>query len=210
MIIVDKREKNSMVIAELAEKDAEIKLERLPVADYIIGNIAIERKTISDFINSMINRRLLRQLEELKQYPKSLLIIEGSNPDYKFGKLNPNAIKGMMLSCVLDYEIPIIFTEDCEETASFLVLLEKRQKKKPREINLKAKRKAFSPREQQRFILESFPGIGPSIARELLKKFKTIENTINAPVSKLSEVKKLGKKKAEIIKKIIKTRYKEE
>ena len=67
-IIVDQREKNSLVAHELIHLGARIKFERLPVADYLIGNIAVERKTTSDFISSMINKRLLRQLEEIQQY----------------------------------------------------------------------------------------------------------------------------------------------
>ena len=41
MIIVDKREKNSLVLAELIDRKCEIKLETLEVADYIVGNVAV-------------------------------------------------------------------------------------------------------------------------------------------------------------------------
>ncbi|MEM4153045.1 MAG: ERCC4 domain-containing protein [Candidatus Pacearchaeota archaeon] len=206
MIIVDKREKNSLVLAELIERKQEIKLEHLAVADYIIGDVAVERKTISDFINSMLNKRLLRQLEELKQYPKQLLIIEGADDSlYEFGKLNPNAIRGMMLSIVLNYDIPIILTKDSSETAEFLILLEKRQNKDKKEISLKAKKKAFNLAEQQQFILESFPGIGPATAKKLLKKFKTIKAIINANEKELESI--LNKNKIAAIKKIINSKY---
>ncbi|MCX8194019.1 MAG: helix-hairpin-helix domain-containing protein [Candidatus Pacearchaeota archaeon] len=206
MIVVDKREKNSLVLAELIEKKCEIRLERLEVADYIINDIAIERKTLPDFVSSMLNKRLLRQLEELKQYPKALLIIEGidDHPLYEFGKLNPNAIRGMMLSTILNYNIPIILTKNYEDTAEFLILLEKRQEG-TKEISLKAKRRAFNLAEQQRFILESFPGIGPATAKTLLKKFKTIKAIINAEDKELEKV--INKKKIAVIKKIINSKY---
>ena len=131
MIIIDKREKNSVIIDELNERNIGIEKKQLEVADYIIGDIAIERKTLPDFVNSMLSKRLLRQLGELKQYPKQILIIEGTddNPLYEFGKINPNAIRGMMLSAILDFGIPIILTKDSEETAEFLILLEKKQNK---------------------------------------------------------------------------------
>ena len=57
--------------------EIEVEIKNLPVADFLINNIAIERKTVSDFISSMLNRRLLTQLEEINQYEKKLLIIEG-------------------------------------------------------------------------------------------------------------------------------------
>ena len=76
-IIVDYREKNSLVISKLIKLNFEIEFKELKVADYLVKDVAIERKTVSDFISSMLNRRLLKQLEELQQYPKKLLIIEG-------------------------------------------------------------------------------------------------------------------------------------
>ncbi len=210
MIIIDKREKNSLIISELIERKYKIELKQLKVADYIIGNVAIERKTISDFISSMLNKRLLRQIEELKQYPQPILLIEGvdDHPLYEFGKVNPNAIRGMMLSVMLDFNIPIILTKNYEDTVNFLILLEKRQSKKPKEISLKVKRKAYSLGEQQQFILESFPGIGPATAKKLLKYFKNIKKVINAKEKDLIKAK-LHKNKVEAMKKIIETEYKE-
>ena len=76
-IIADNHEKNSLVISELLELGIDAEMQYFPVADFLVNGVAIERKTISDFLSSMINKRLARQLEEIKQYPKSLLIIEG-------------------------------------------------------------------------------------------------------------------------------------
>ena len=42
------------------------------------------------------------------------------------------------------------------------------------------------------FILESFRGIGPKTAKKLLKKFKTLKNLVNAPISEIE--KEIGKK----------------
>ena len=72
-IIVDNREKNSLVVSELISQGNKIEFKQLEIADYIIGEIAIERKTISDFISSMLNKRLFIQLKNLQQYEKSLL-----------------------------------------------------------------------------------------------------------------------------------------
>ena len=60
-IVADIHEKNSLVLSQL-KKSPLIRLEikSLKIADYIIGNIAIERKTISDLIGSMISKRLIQ------------------------------------------------------------------------------------------------------------------------------------------------------
>ena len=210
MIVIDTREKNSLIISEIAEQNVIYELRRLAVADYIIGDIAIERKTVSDFISSMLNKRLLRQLEELKQYPKKLLIIEGLEEQELYSEggsgINPNAIRGMLLSVVLNYQVPIIFTKNYRDTASFLILLEKRQNRDEKEISLRVRKKTNNIYEQQQIILEGFPGIGPSTAKALLKKFKTIKAIVNAKDKDLFKV--INKNKADTIKKIASWKYK--
>ena len=72
-IIADIHEKNSLVISELVELGIEIDFRKLQIADFIIGKTAIERKTVSDFLNSMVNKRLILQLRNLKKYQKNLI-----------------------------------------------------------------------------------------------------------------------------------------
>ena len=206
-IIIDYREKNSLIPSELIELGLEIEFKDLKIADYIIKGVAIERKTISDFISSMINRRLLKQLEELTQYKDKLLIVEGIDEQELYTDsedwvgMHPNSIRGFLLSILLKYKIPIIFTKNYEDTAKFLSVLSKR---KPKEIPLRVKKKNLNKKEQLQFIIESFPGVGPKTAKKLLKKFKTIKNILGNSEEELREV--IGKK-AETMKKIIDSKY---
>ena len=203
-IIVDQREKNSLVAHELVNLGAKIRFERLPVADYLIGNIAVERKTVSDFISSMINKRLLRQLEEIKQFDKQLLIVEG---DLAKADFNKNAIRGMLLSTMLDFGVPVAFTNDYDETAEFLFSLAKRVSKKKVDFGLKVKKKTYSIAEQQQLLVEGLPSIGPNLAKALLREFKTITALVNASLEDLQKVEKIGKKKAEIIRRLLEEEY---
>ena len=66
-IIVDTREKQSLVASELVHNGCEIKFEQLKVGDYIVKNTLIERKTVSDFIGSMLNGRLRKQLKNMQK-----------------------------------------------------------------------------------------------------------------------------------------------
>jgi len=208
-ILIDIHEKNSMVVSELVELGSEIELKSLAVSDYIIGEVAIERKAISDFISSMINKRLARQLEEMKQFKKSLLIIEGyDQKDIYDTGVHENAIRGMILSILLDFQVPIIFTKDEDDTARYLSVLAKRLEKEPQEISLRAKKRVYSLKEQQQIILEGFPGIGPSLAKEMLKKFGSLKNVMDASLENLKEIKKLNEKKAKIFREIIEKSYK--
>jgi ERCC4-type nuclease len=111
----------------------------------------------------------------------------------------------MMLTVTTSFGIPTIITDDYKDTATYLSLLAKRQLKPKQAISLIAKRRAYSLKDQQQIIIESFPGIGPKTAKEILKKFKSIKNFANAPLEELKETK-LGKK-SESIKKIIEHNY---
>lgn len=194
-ILIDYREKNSLVPSELVNLNLKIEFRELKVGDYIVKGTAIERKTVNDFISSIKNKRLVNQLEELQQYKNKLLIIEGldeqelyTDSEERIG-MHPNAIRGFLLSVLLKYKVPILFTKNYEDTAKFILIL---SKKKEKEISLNVTKKSLDKKERMQFIIEGFPGIGPKTAKKLLKKFKTIRNIIDASENELKEA--IGKK----------------
>ncbi|MFH1801737.1 MAG: ERCC4 domain-containing protein [archaeon] len=196
-ILVDYREKNCFVATKLIKNNFEVEFKELKVADYIVRDVAIERKTVPDFMSSMLNKRLKKQIEEIQQYKNKLLIIEGIDEQELYPEkngINPNAIRGFLLSILLKHKIPVLFTKNQEDTAKFISVLANKRKN---EISLNAKKKSFNKKEQMQFIIESFPGIGPVTAKKLLEKFNSIKKIINAPEEELKEI--LGKK-AEIFK----------
>ena len=139
-IIVDIHEKNSLTFVELsASKQIKLETKSLKIGDYLIGKTIIERKTVQDFISSMLSKRLITQLKQMQKYPQQILIIEGIDEQElyrKETKLNPNSIRGFILSITLNYQIPIIMTQDYEDTAQYLITLAKQQIKKPIELSL--------------------------------------------------------------------------
>ena len=214
-IVVDHREPNS-IIKELS-KSHNVEVKRLIAGDIIIegrdheGNhlqIGIERKTINDFLNSIIDKRILQQLIYLKEnFTIPLLIIEGAENIYEIRNFHPNAIRGMLATIAIDYQIPIISTRNYRDTVAFINIIAKRLEKPKRLFSLLKKRKPLTLKEQQELIIESFPGIGPNIAKNLLKKFGSVKRIVDASEESLKKVEKIGKKKAKEIKKIIESEY---
>ena len=188
-IIADNREKNSLVIANLINLGAEVEFKQLEIADYIVGNTAIERKSYSDFLGSMLNKRLLEQLHHMLQYERRLLIIEKESEEQEKINIHPNAIKGMILAISLEMQTPIIQTLNEKETAEFLFILAKKQDKGKISFH---SRKPKDEKEQQQYIIESFQGIGPQTAKKLLAHFKTIKAIVNAPIEEIEKL--IGKK----------------
>jgi Fanconi anemia group M protein len=204
-IIIDYREKSSTVHIQLSKMGFEIEFKELKVGDYIVKDVVIERKTISDFLSSMINKHLLKQLDEMQQYKNALLIIEGISEKELYKEndysINPNAVRGFLLSILLKHKIPIIYTKNAEDTAKFISVL---SKKKSSTISLKANKRNLGRNEQLEFILEGFPNIGPKKAKLLLEKFGSIQNVILAPTE---ELKKILGKNSQVIREIIERKY---
>jgi ERCC4-type nuclease len=194
-ITIDHREKNSLVISELNSLGFKMEFKQLPVADYIMGKTAVERKTISDFKSSIINKRIISQLLELKQYPNPILILEGLEEENPYeGGIHENAFRGFLLSIISEYQVPIIFTLNEKDTAKYLYVLAK--KSKPSAQGIRASKTHLSKKEQLQFILEGFPHIGPVAAKKLLSKFKSLHSLFNASQEELQEV--IGKKSEDL------------
>jgi len=216
-VIVDHREKSSGIIRELAKHGIDIDEKQLLVGDFIIQtkdhnnnniNLCIEKKTQEDFLNSIIDKRLLRQLFDMKEHFQSqLLIIEGNSNLYSLRKFHPNSIRGMLATIAVDLQIPIITTRSVSDTASLIATIAKRMEKPRSEISLLKKRKPPTVKEQQELIVESFPGIGPVLAKSILKEFKTIKNIINSDEKALKKIEKIGNKKAKNIMDVINSEY---
>ena len=190
-VVVDVHEKNSLVASELVSLGARIKFEHLSIADYLVGNVAVERKTINDFVSSMINKRLVRQLVNLQKYDEKFLLIEGSldNSLSSFNlSVNSNAIRGFILSVIIDFGVPVIMTRDSSDTSKFLFLLSRRVNKSKFDASFRASRSGLSINDRLSFILEGFPNVGPVKAKLLLGKFGNIKNVINASEIDLEKV----------------------
>ena len=217
-IIIDHREKSSGIIEELA-KDNEIEIKQLTVADFIIeGNnadgekqiIGIERKTKEDFLNSIADKRLISQLSMLREnFKHPILIIEGTENLYRIRNFHPNAVRGMLASIAIDFQIPILHTRNYRDTSKLISVIAKRLEKPKNLSSLLLQKKPSTLKEQQEMIVSSFPGIGSEISKNLLKNFKTIKNFINADTKKLKEVEKIGKKKAQKIMELLEKEYQE-
>jgi ERCC4-type nuclease len=192
-IIADIHEKDSMIFSVLkSSQDIELMIQPLKIGDFLIGNTIIERKTTSDFISSILNKRLIEQLNQMQQYENKIIIIEG-NQEELYSKINPNAVRGFILSIITNKQANIIFTKDFKDTATYLTVLAKQQLKPDTKISLHS-RIPKTIEEQKQYILESFPNIGPKKAELLLKKFHSLNNIFNASEQELNEILKNNSK----------------
>lgn len=208
IVYADSREGNSKVIRHLTEMEMDVKIQSMAVADYQVSDeVAIERKTAKDFVDSIIDKRLFKQARELsEEFKKPVLILEGD--DLYSGMVNANAIRGSIASIALDFGISIIPTRNAQDTAAMIKRIAVREQNGERTpVQVRTDKKPVSLLEQQLFIVESLPSIGPVNAKNLLEHFGTVSNIINASEKDLQEVEGIGKKTAETIKKVVDSKY---
>ncbi len=205
-ITVDHRELRSKVAEYLRSEDIEIAIVNGQTADYIVGGrIAIERKTIIDFISSIRDKRIFEQTKTLKaNYFRKLIILEGGGLYIQRTKLSSNAIRGVLIWISVNMGVPVIRTYNEKDTAAFISLIARKLTRQYNAAGHEAIRKReLSFSEKQTAVLSSIKGIGPLISRNLICRFATIESLVQAEESELCHVPGVGRKKAEQIKKIL-------
>ena len=91
----------------------------LTTGDYsIIGfenQIAIERKSLDDWVNSVIQGqdRFKRELERFREIPFRCIVVEGDLQDLFAWQYRSDAVPlsviGLTLAMMIDYQIPVLF-----------------------------------------------------------------------------------------------------
>ena len=211
LILADAREKYSGVIKALYDEGALIELKALPIGDFLCSSrVAVEVKRSSDFVNSIIDGRLLQQLKELKEnFERPVLIIEGSEEHdlYSIRNVHPNAIRGMLATIAVSYGIPIIYSKNPKDTAGLLVAIAKRERDANSPQPSLHPQKPVTLAQQQEYVIASLPGIEVKLAKSLLQKFGSVAEIMNATEEQLQKVELIGQKKAAEIRKIIDSEY---
>jgi len=209
-IIADLRERASGIPRALSEKGLEVRMKRLEVGDYLLTpKIAIERKTTADFIQSIFDKRLFAQVGTLRaNFQSPILLLEKSETPSR--EIHPSALRGAMLYVTVLNRIPILHSENSAETIELLLAMAQLvHRDQAQEFSLHAKRRSSSPATTQRYILETIPGIGPHLARSLLKQFGSLQAVFSAAPDELMEVSGIGRNKAEKIQALLLRDYRQ-
>ncbi|VVB54826.1 3'-flap repair endonuclease Xpf [uncultured archaeon] len=211
-IYVDGRERGSKLISLLRE-NAAIDVCNLPVGDFLLSDrVAVERKTVADFLQSIIDQRLLAQASELtRNFQAPILILEGTDDLYAQRAIHPNAIRGALAALAIDLKISVIPSQNEEDTAALLLAIARREQwESNRETPLRGERKPMLLSERQRFMVESLPNVSSVLARRLLSQYKSVRNLAAADTKSLMKIEGIGAKKADDIHRVLTSEYDEE
>ena len=181
--------------------------KKITPGDYVVGEVGVERKTLGDFFNSMVRKRLFDQVIRLRScYPTSVVIVEGDLNDICRYK-NPAAFWGAFLAIVMDENVSILFAPNKLETARILRTIWRRQEKGPNNYGLRHKPKMLTMEEKQMFLVQGFPSVGDTLSKSLLEEFGSVRRVMMAKKEDLMKVPKIGERKAESMIKILDEGY---
>lgn len=209
--LVDHRE-DKKIIRELAKEGIMFEKVQLGVGDFLIKSkvkglettVAIERKTLNDFVNSIIDKRLLVQLGELrKKYISIVLIVEGDENIYRLRNMHPNAIRGMFVTIAIDFQIPIVRTLNPRDTVMVLKNISERLTRSKKPLSVYNRKTPLSLEDQKLYVLESLPGVGPTLSKSLLEEFGSVGKVFKVGVEDLQKIDKMGPKKAGKIREVL-------
>jgi Fanconi anemia group M protein len=140
-------------------------------------------------------------------FEKPVLIIEGEESLY--GVLQPNIIRGTLAAIAVDMGIPIIWTRDLADTAGIVYWIARREQLQENRNNvLRNKKTPETMEEKQEYLISSLPDVSMVRAKALLKHFKSPKNVFNAEEEELTDVKGIGKKISERVKRVLESEYK--
>jgi Fanconi anemia group M protein len=195
-LIADVREPKYII--EKLKEQTHVTVMQLNLGDYIIKDIAIERKNVEDFESSIIDGRLFKQAFELKEHYKNVIFILEGNPE-RLLRLDKK-IFFSAISKLAKEGITLINTNSQDDTVIFLFSLAKKLEEEEESFTYIVKeKKPLSIEEQKVLLLSSIRRIGKKRAKVLLEHFKTIKNIANANVEQLKNIETIGKKRAEQI-----------
>lgn len=194
-VIADDRERKSGIPAILTDyADVECVVERLLLGDYLIGDtLLFERKTLKDLIHSIIDGRIFSQAARLaaSEY-QAIFILEGTSTDIRDFKMRREAVQGALIYVSVILGIPVLRSTSQEETAS-LMISTARQVRNVADGTVQ--RHGYSPKGKKRrqmLILQGLPKVGKKRAKQLIQKFESVENVVNASYEDLMEIEGFG------------------
>ena len=203
LLIADDREAISGVPDLLAQiPEVELRIEHLVAGDYRVEeSVIIERKTASDFAQSLVTGRLFEQAARIERSDlRPAYILEGKSSDWAALGVRREALQGALITLMVIFDIPVLRAADAAETAR-LILYAGQQLARLRDPNHAPYRQAKAKRKRTRQLrlLQTLPGVGSERARLLLDHFGSIRACLEAPPDELQKIEGIGPRTAQTI-----------
>jgi len=184
-----------------------VDIRALEFGDVLTNNAIVERKTVFDFLNSVIDNRLDRQMNGIvltaeNEEKVPVLLLHGRYYDLQdvICNISNNPQKllelfhGAIASVLCRYNVVVLWIENDSDAAEVLVRL----------VSKIDEEKYLMPRTKDRkLLLARLLGLTTRQVRELAKQCGSVYNIVNADDKVFLGVKGIGKKRLSNIKKTL-------
>lgn len=195
-VTCDYRERPSGVPELLRREGCRVDFARLYAGDYMVNRqLVVERKTATDFVHSLISKRLFQQCTLLVKSRFRPLILLESNPYITNSDISFEAVRGAFVSVSTAWHIPVIQTKDALDTAKTIRIIGKQQLvTRPIAAPPMAKSRNTGTKVIQ--FLQGLPNVGPVLAQRLVDHFGSLYAVFEADLNDLQRIPGLGSSKA--------------
>ena len=185
-----------------------VERRRLAPADYVVGAVAFERKTVRDFYSSIVRKRLFEQLVRLKEaYPPPVVLLLEGDLAWAATLAEPRPFWGALASAAVDVGVAVLPTPDAQASAEVLALVARRMGAAGRGSEVRFKPRLLGPTAAQEFAVQGLPGIGDVTSASLLERFGSVRRVFAASGRELLKVPGVGKKRAAAIEEFLERPY---
>jgi len=192
ILLADSREPKDVVEMIKLEKDLDVQIRTLDCGDYSDRRelVVIERKALSDFVNSLIHGRLHEQLLRIQQskHMLKILIIHGLSLPRR-SPISWGRLLFAIASIVVRYQISVLWVPDLLSAVRIIAGIIR----KVAEGKLGKPRPAPSPHSEVIHRLAKFLGIPAPTCRNLMKRYATISELIRASEGELTMCHGIGR-----------------
>ena len=207
IVYVDTREL-AQFVDKLRHRGALVEVKQLDIGDFVASSeIVIERKTIDDFVKSVYDGRLFKQIANMSnKYPRPILVIQGERKD--LSGIGESAFYGAVASIVSDFKVPIFFAPSERDVIEIVYHIARREQiEKKKETKIREGRKPVTLADTQRYVVSGIPGVSAVLADRLLAKMTTVERLFSASELELRNVEGIGDVMAQRIRQLASAKY---
>ena len=185
-----------------ADVDA-VEVDRLTAGDLVLGEVGVERKTLSDYVNTLVGRSapdLYDQVRRLrKAYTHPYLLLEAQFPADGDEGVPAAAGRGSAASITARHDTPVVPCSDLDRLVDVAIRLGRKHGEAPSTPALPNGAVTALDAPTAKRMYGCIDGVGPGTAERLYETYPAVADLLAATRDELLAVDGVGPKRAEAI-----------
>ena len=219
MLMIDSREKEGSKLVRLVEQKARmlhIKTEKkwLEIGDYVFNDVCFEAKSTTDFLGSVMSKRLWTQIDNMdRHYTTNVIIIYGTideailsiienSPNNMPIKARAVMLQNKFMAAIgritLDMDAKPFWVSNVEQASEIIASVAKMQPKERKVIQPEVFKRVTTD-DLRIDMLSSIKGVSSKKAKDMIKQFGSLMEIGECSAFELQAIDGIGKTLAERI-----------